>query len=210
MKAFDSVDWEFLFDTMTYMEFPSLFIHWIRQCVSSAKYSVVINGSLEGFFPGQRGLRQGDPISPYLFLIVMEAFAAILKCKLLHGSFPYHPECRALDLCHLAFADDLFILSSVDQVSFELINGVLTDFHFYSGLQPNIHKSAVFFGGTDMHLKIQMMAFLPFPEGHFPIKYLGVPLISTKLRPDDCTILKEKILHRFLSWDSKIISYGGT
>ncbi|KAG5547389.1 hypothetical protein RHGRI_013168 [Rhododendron griersonianum] len=65
MKAYDSVDWFFLFDTMRIMGFPALYIHWVRQCVTTVRYSVVINGSLEGFFQGQRGLRQGDPISPY-------------------------------------------------------------------------------------------------------------------------------------------------
>lgn len=54
MKAYDSIDWGFLFDTMKCMEFPVKFIDWIKQCVCIASYSVVVNGSLEGYFPGQR------------------------------------------------------------------------------------------------------------------------------------------------------------
>lgn len=81
MKVYDSVDWGFLFDTMVCMGFPSLFVHWVRKCVTSAKYFVVINGSLEGNFPGQRGLRRGDPISPYLFLLVMEALLLFLSSE---------------------------------------------------------------------------------------------------------------------------------
>lgn len=209
MKAYDSVDWTFLFDCMICMDFPPLFVRWVRECVCSAKYSVILNGSMEGYFPGRRGLRQGDPISPYLFLIVMEAFAAILKYRILHGKFSYHPKCRALNLCHLAFADDLFILSGVDQNSFGLIHSVLQDFHSFSGLQPNISKSAIFYAGVNAQLKNQMESILPFPEGCFPIKYLGVPLISTQLKALDCGALKDKILHRVNDWSNKSLSYGG-
>lgn len=102
----------------------------------------------------------------------MEAFAALLKDRNQHGSFSFHPKCKALNLCHLAFAD-LFILSGVDQGSFGLIREMLHDFHSYSGLKPNIHKSAIFYGGVDDQLKWQMQNILPFPEGHFPSKYLG-------------------------------------
>lgn len=87
MKAYDSVDWGFLIDTLSAMGFPSIFIQWISQCISTAYYSVIINGSLEGFFPGRRGLRQGDPISPYLFLIVMQGFSEIFKQKASRSNF---------------------------------------------------------------------------------------------------------------------------
>lgn len=189
------------------MGFPTLFVHWVRQCVCTAKYSVVINGSLEGFFQGKRGLRQGDPISPYLFLIVMEAFSALLSFRVGLGQFSYHPRCRGLNLHHLVFADDLFIMCSATVSSFTLIDQLLKDFHAFSGLKPNISKSSIFFAGVNEELKLSLKNILPNPEAFFPVKYLGVPLISTRLKVADCLVLKEKILHRIHGYSSKVLSY---
>lgn len=66
------------------MNFPNQFILWVRTCISSTMYSIVINGELEGFFKGDKGLRRGDPISPYLFLQVMEGLYAIFQ-KIIEG-----------------------------------------------------------------------------------------------------------------------------
>lgn len=63
MKACDSVSWSFLFDILAIMEFPPPFVKWIKQCVSKAMFSVVINGESKGYFPVKRGLRQGEPLS---------------------------------------------------------------------------------------------------------------------------------------------------
>lgn len=74
MKAYDPVAWKLLFDTLVVAEFPAPFIRWTKQYVTKAMFSIVINSELEGCFPGKRGLRQGDPLSSNLLLLVMEAF----------------------------------------------------------------------------------------------------------------------------------------
>ncbi|XP_058218842.1 uncharacterized protein LOC131329621 [Rhododendron vialii] len=98
MKAYDSVAWPFLFDIMTVMGFPAIFINWVKKCVTSAMFSIVINGELVGYFPGQRGLQQGDPISPYLFLLVREGFSSLLHYRISQSRFTYHPRCSTLQL----------------------------------------------------------------------------------------------------------------
>lgn len=73
-KAFDSVRWDFMLATLSALIIPEKFIGWIRECVCTPSFSISVNGMSDGFFQSTRGLRQGDPLSPYLFVLAMEVF----------------------------------------------------------------------------------------------------------------------------------------
>ena len=80
------------------MHFPTKTKKWIYECVSTVQYSISMNGYLEGVFKGGRGLRQGDPISPYLFLSIMKAFSCLLNQRAMERGFVYHPKCEDLQI----------------------------------------------------------------------------------------------------------------
>lgn len=87
-----------------------------------------MNGVLEGNFKGSRGLRQGDPMSPYLFLLIMADFFRLFQRKIQNGEFTYHLKCAELQVSHVCFDDDLFIFAGADVRSINVIKEALTDF----------------------------------------------------------------------------------
>lgn len=94
-KAYDSLSWKFLFRLLEALKFPSCFVNWITTCVTSTTYSLVINGENVCYIKGKRGLRQGDPLSPYLLVIGMEDFSGIMRRKARDKCFNWHPRCRS-------------------------------------------------------------------------------------------------------------------
>jgi hypothetical protein len=98
-----------------------------------------------GYFEGKRGLRQGDPLSPYLFVIVMKVFSKIMVDYIGGDSgFKFHPKCASLKLTHLCFADDLLIFSEASLVSIKIIKSALLEFESLSGLKSNPTKSSFY------------------------------------------------------------------
>ncbi|KAL9690609.1 hypothetical protein QQ045_011014 [Rhodiola kirilowii] len=153
-KAYDMVDWKFLKNILEVFGFPVKFVNWIMSCVTTSKFSVLINGCLEGYFSSTRGLRQGDPISPYLFTLVMEVFSRILGMFRQSNEFGYHPKCARISMSHLMFADDVIIFSKAELGSLLKIKEALTLFHGWSGLDVNVNKSVIYYGGCEEEEKM--------------------------------------------------------
>ncbi|XP_013624212.1 PREDICTED: uncharacterized protein LOC106330256 [Brassica oleracea var. oleracea] len=85
-KAFDSINWSFIFLILRALCFPDSYINLISQCITTTRFSVAVNGELGGYFKGARGLRQGDPLSPYLFVLAMEVLGQMLNKNYSTGS----------------------------------------------------------------------------------------------------------------------------
>lgn len=133
-------------------------IEWIMSCMTSHSFTINVNGDHVGYFKGMRGLRQGDPLYPYLFTFVMEVLSLMINRKIDQSSeFKFHWRCNKVKLTHLCFADDLMIFSNGDVGSVKVLNDSLMEFSGVSGLPPNMEKSVVF---LVMFLLIPSLLFL--------------------------------------------------
>lgn len=108
-KAFDSVRWNFLLYVLWHLKFPPKFIYWIKSCITTPIFSIKVNGALCGYFKGAKGLRQGDPLSPYLFVIIMDTLFLIIDDKIKTLPFKYHWRTAQNRITSLCFADDLML-----------------------------------------------------------------------------------------------------
>ncbi|KAL9242080.1 hypothetical protein vseg_016116 [Gypsophila vaccaria] len=207
-KAFDSVNWVFLKDALLYYGFPPIFTNWIMQCVSTAHFSLNINGQMRGYFPGRRGLRQGDPLSPYLFVLCIEFLSRMLRL-LPCGGYNFHPKCKRIGLSHLVFADDLLIFLKGDAQSAKAVADCLQHFANYSGLVVNPHKTNAYFGGINDVEQHHILTLTGFALGALPFKYLGLPLHASRLTAPLFQELVATIKSRLQHWSNHWLSYSG-
>ncbi|XP_074267269.1 uncharacterized protein LOC141590593 [Silene latifolia] len=202
MKAYDSV-------SFTAFHFPEQFKNLVMECVTSAAFSLAINGETFGFFHGKRGLIQGDPISPLIFTLCMEYLSRILACATEKMQFNYHPLCKQMKLTHLMFADDLLMFCRGNAHSMVLLLRAFSAFSNASGLKMNPQKSCAYFSGVQSGLKHDILSISGFLEGTLPFKYLGVPITAGRLKIKDCASLIDKIVNRVRSLGAKKLSFAG-
>lgn len=144
-KAYDKINWTFLLAVMKRMGFSSLWVNWIAQCISTVTYSILINGNPSKTFKPSRGLRQGDPISPFLFLLC----ANVLSCALLHQESTKNLKGIKIGrdsqpINHLLFADDSFFFFKLDKVSPTTIQNTIAWYCSISRQSINLEKSELF------------------------------------------------------------------
>ena len=123
--------------------------------------------------------------------------------------FEFHPKCEEVNLTHVCFADDIFLFAGGTSSSVQVIMDDLNKFENFSGLQVNKQKSAIFLAGVNDDVKNDILNITGFCLGSLPMKYLGVPLISTRLYHCDCQPLLDKILVRIQAWTSRSLSFAG-
>ncbi|KAL9680598.1 hypothetical protein QQ045_018479 [Rhodiola kirilowii] len=178
-------------------------------CVQSTSFSIQINGDSVGFFEGKRGLRQGDPISPLLFTLVMEVLSRILKGLNKSHGYYHHPKCHRVDLKHLIFADDLFLFSSGRPSSIAVLKESLDSFLLCSGLAVNSDKSQLFLAGFSEDNKILIESLALSKTSALPVRYLGFPLTHKRISSFDCTAIVQRLIGRLNYWSNRFLSRAG-
>ncbi|KAL5756462.1 hypothetical protein ACOSQ2_021208 [Xanthoceras sorbifolium] len=210
-KAYDRVEWEYLRCVMIKMGFDLGWVDKIMRCVSSASYSFLINGQARGSIKPSRGLRQGCPLSPYLFLFCAEGLSAMLSRAELNGTLHGLRVARsAPQVSHLFFADDSLIFLRASEVECVGLKKILDCYERASGQSVNYEKSAISFSpNTQQRIREQICSLFAIGEVSCHDKYLGLPSAISRNRKNVFANIKEKVWNKLQSWKHRLFSVGG-
>ncbi|XP_075497854.1 uncharacterized protein LOC142535307 [Primulina tabacum] len=208
-KAYDRVQWSFLLDVLSHYGFSEQVVSMISACISHCQFSVNINGSLTGFFGSTRGLRQGDPLSPLLFILGAEYLSRGLDR--LYRQYPairYRSACDLL-LSHLAYADDIIIFANGGTREMNSLMDFLHHYENCSGQLVNAVKSVIILPPRcSGRTRSRLLRITGFGEGCFPIKYLGVPLFRGNRVCSLFDPLVQMVSKKLEGWELKTLSPG--
>ncbi|KAG7598158.1 Ribonuclease H domain [Arabidopsis suecica] len=210
-KAYDRVEWSFLRALMLKMGFAQRWVDWIIFCISSVSYKVLINGSPRGIIRPSRGIRQGDPISPFLFILCTEALVAKLKDAEWHGRIQGLQISRASpSTSHLLFADDSLFFCKADPTQGREIIEILRTYGEASGQQLNTAKSSVMFGhDVDNTTRNTIKATIGIHRDGGMGSYLGLPEQIHGSKVQVFSFVRDRLQKRLNTWSAKFLSKGG-
>ncbi|XP_075107022.1 uncharacterized protein LOC142180004 [Nicotiana tabacum] len=210
-KAYDRVSWKYLMHVLRKMGFVECFINMVWNLIANNWYYVPINGQTSSFFHSTRGVKQGDPLSPALFILSVEVLSMSLNKLFEDKQFKgFGLPNWTVPLNHLAYADDTIVFASSDLYSLQNIVEVLTQYEHTSGqlinkatsscyMHTNVAGTLVNTVGTTTH----------FSKGEFLFTYLGCPIFYIRRRKDYYNDLIKKVKAKLHSWKGKLLSYGG-
>ena len=210
-KAYDRIDWLYLKEVMIKMGFASRWIRWIMMCVETVDYSVIVNNESVGpIFPG-RGLRQGDPLSPYLFILCAEGLSALIRQTERRGDIHGISICtNAPIISHLLFADDFFLFFRAEEREAGVMKNILETYEKASGQAISLPKPEVYYSrSVPGPTQDSITSILGVRAVMGTSKYLGLPSMIGRSKEATFGFIKDRIWHKINSWSSKCLSKAG-
>nr|GEX05023.1 putative RNA-directed DNA polymerase, eukaryota, reverse transcriptase zinc-binding domain protein [Tanacetum cinerariifolium] len=208
-KAYDSVRWDFLDDVLNKFGFGNKWRGWIQNCLKSSKGSVLVNGSPTAEFQFHKGLKQGDPLSPFLFILIMETLHLSFQRVVDAGMFSGINVSNFVTISHMFFADDAgFVGKWCDQNVDTLVN-VLDCFYRASGLKINMSKSKLLGAHVDDYKVTQAANKLGCLVLRTPFLYLGTKVGGHMFRVEAWQEFIDKVKSRLSRWKLKALSIWG-
>lgn len=209
-KAYDRIEWDFLEAVMIKMGFARVWINLIMNCIS-VSFAVIINGQPGKFFKPTRGLRQGDPLSPYLFLLVSEALSRNLSSAVHNGEIKGVRIARRCPMIsHLFFADNALFFVKAEAQNYMKLKEKLDKYCLASGQCISSQKSSIFFSSnTLVETRRDICALLNINGVDNPGTYLGLPTIWGRSKNAALGYIKERILKKMDGWKLNTLSLAG-
>jgi hypothetical protein len=190
--------------------FAPMWIEMIMACVKFVSYSVTVNGDVvEKIYPS-RGLRQGDSISPCLFMLCAEVFSSLLHNAQMKGLISSVPTSKkGPSISHLFFADDSLVFCKANNVEWRGILKIIQTYERGLGQKINMEKTAVFFSRNTCVRRKEIIGLSGLEEANRYDSYLGLPTLVGKNRIHTFKNIKEKVARKLHNWKSRLLSLAG-
>jgi len=210
-KAYDRIEWDFIKLVMQEMGFHQTWISWNLQCISTVSYSFLLNSSAQGAVTPETWLRQGNPLSPYMFIICSEVLSGLCRKAQQNDALSGLRVSKGSPrVNHLLFADDTMFFCRSDPKSCKTLLRILKKYEEASSQMINISKSAITFSRkTPDHVKTEAQQILQIQLTGGLGKYLGLPEMFGRKKRDLFNQIIDKIRQRSLSWSSRFLSTAG-
>ena len=190
--------------------FGSKWRGWIKGCLCSVSYSVIINGRPRGKFRGFKGLRQGDPLSPFFFTLVADGLSRLMERT---SEVGFVKGCKVgkdnIMISHLQFADDTIFFVDSEGPSFNNLITTLGLFCLASGLRINMAKSTLLGLGVEEEITTSLAEMVGCESGLWPTSYLGMPLGGNPCGRSFWEPVISKVANRLDGWKKAFLSKGG-
>ncbi|XP_019167697.1 PREDICTED: uncharacterized protein LOC109163410 [Ipomoea nil] len=210
-KAYDSIDWEFLESTLVDFGFPQNLISLIMFSVRESSISLLWNGEkLAPFQPG-RGLRQGDPLAPYLFILAMERLSWDIQEKVRVKNWkPITLSRGGTGVSHLFFAEDLMLFAEASEDQGRMIMNCLKKFSGKSGLNINVSKSNIFCSpNTNSEIKRGLKNLTGISVSDNLGTYLGIPILHKRVSKHTFGYILDGMKRKLANWKGNMLSLAG-
>lgn len=210
-KAYDRLEWDYLFAALRRFGFSLPALSLIDPLISNCWFSILINGRNHGFFKSSRGIRQGDPVAPALFILAEEALSRGLKTLFHHSSGSwYQTNARCPAVSHLLFADDTLIFSNASVRHLRRLMDFLRKYEETSGQLINKNKSSFYVPTHATESLVQkIIDTTGFTRTKLPIKYLGVSIYAGRQKPAHFASILAKTVNKLQGWKTDLLSTGG-
>lgn len=210
-KAFDKIEWHFIRNMLLCINVPQKLVNIIMSCISSSELAILINGNATNFFQSSRGVRQGDPLSPYLFILGMKFLSLLIHNQISnHFWTPIPITSPGPFISHTFFADDIFLFDEANVNNAKAITNVLDDFTHHSGLHINLKKSKNFFSSNCKNsISSNISIMLNIKQTSSLGAYLGFPLLPRNPKHSDFEPLLENLNSKMAKWKTKTLTLAG-
>lgn len=208
-KAYDRLEWRFLLRAMDAFGFSAQSRDLIYRNICHIWYSFRINGEYHGSFRSFRGVRQGDPLSPLLFVLAQQILSVNLKRRTPQLIKPYHIGRQVKQVTHLFYADDVILFTNGARSSLHNLMSLIRDYEASSGQKINSHKSDFYLGRRATHRAQAVSTITGFGQKQLPLTYLGVPIFNGKMKVVFFEHIIEKIRRKLAGWNARLLSFVG-